>query len=353
LGLGGPRNWEAGFIYRLTARQRKQMASLLEFAGPPAEVYAEQTPQTIAPLREEESPVPTFLLEVVAASSTVTIHFREGEGLPHDLVILMPIPAKSGDPGYWLLYQSDGNRPDNDTVTIDLAVCSRCDDQLTKLESHPADHPLIPHVIVQVCWNGNSVAYPVRFDDKTSLPLLLVGRRPTEGELINYFLFGREPQDADDPLLGASGETGPHFRSDEPIDTRRILAYFIRRFTQAVPGIEAEIMSAAYSRKALESALAGPTSPLELAKQAFHSLSRAPVSDEPRKTPTAVGFQLVEILAALLRCRAELDDADLQACFTPVVATCRTMLDELVNKYHELQDESFTTYRRQFTGDLP
>src|SRR5262249_37930937 len=133
--------------------------------------------------------------------------------------------------------------------------------------------------------------------------------------------------------------------SDDPLDTRRILAYFMRRFVQAIPGIEAEIERAAYSRSSLEAALRGPTSPLALAEHAAASLERPPAPDEPAKTPTAVGFQLVEILAALARSRMRVQDPDLQGCFTPVIGRCQELLAGLTAGHPELQEEGFRRYR--------
>ena len=101
---------------------------------------------------------------------------------------------------------------------------------------------------------------------------------------------------------------------------------------QAIPGIEAEIRRAGYSRASLDAVLRGPTSPLELAERAYNSLKRPPAWDEPAKTPTAVGFQLTEIVAALLRCKSLVTDSELQECFHPVIASCREMLDTLVSE---------------------
>ena len=215
----------------------------------------------------------------------------------------MPIPTKAGDTGYWVLYRADATgAPSDQPVEADLAACPRCDERLRPLAADTPGQPIFPHVFIEVRWEGHSAPFPVRFDDKARLPLLLVGRKPTEGELIDYFLFGKEPDEWEDGS-GLPGEDGAGDATDAPIDTRRILAYFIRRFVQAIPGIEAEVQRAAYSRAALDAALRGPTSPLELAERAFHSLTRPPASDEPQKTPVAVGFQLTEILAALRRCQ--------------------------------------------------
>lgn len=349
LGLGGPSNFEAGFVYRLTPRQRKQVSGLLSFAGPATEVRSDSTLSTVQPPSENETFAPRFLSEVVASGTVVTVRFREM--VPTDLALLMPIPARTGNAGYWLLYRADANnQPLDQDISVDLAVCQRCDEHLAPLLTDRSDQQILPNVFVEVRWEGHSATFPVRFDDKTRLPLLLVGRKPSEGELIEYFLFGREPEEWDEGG-GLPGQDSKGSATDAPIDTRRILAYFIRRFVQAIPGIEAEIRRAGYSRASLDAALRGPTSPLELAERAYASLSRDPAPDEPAKTPTAVGFQLTEILAALLRCRSLVTDSELHECFRPVVARCRGMLDTLVSECAELQSEGFRLYQQRILGD--
>ena len=349
LGLGGPTNFEAGVVYRLTPRQKKQVSGLLTFAGPATEVLSGKPPSTVQPASEEEKFVPSFLSEVVASGTMVTVRFRET--VPADVVLLMPIPARTGDHGFWLLYRAGAHsQPSDQDVTVDLAVCQRCNDRLEPLPAGPSGQQVLPNVFVEVLWNGHSATFPVRFDDKTRLPLLLVGRKPTEGDLIEYFLFGKEPEQWEEGNgLAGQESNGPPI--DAPIDTRRILAYFIRRFVQAIPGIEAEIRRAGYSRASLDAALRGPTSPLELAERAYASLTQTPASDEPAKTPTAVGFQLTEILAALLRSQNRVTDCGLQECFQPVIARCREMLDTLVSKHKELHAEGFRLYQQRILGD--
>jgi len=349
LGLAGPSNSEAGFVYRLTPRQRKQISGLLAFAGPASEVRSDSVPATVQPLSEQEVFVPTFLAEVVACGSAVTIRFSKA--VPSDLILLMPIPAKAGDAGYWLLFRADTNRDSPpQTVAVDLASCARCDARLDLIAAEQAAQPILPHVFVEVRWEGHFATFPVRFDDKARLPLLLVGRRPTEGELIDYFLFGREPDEWGDGN-GVPNKNSKASATDTPIDTRRILAYFVRRFVQAIPGIEAEIRRAAYSRASLDAALRGPTSPLELAERAVGSLTRLPARDEPQKTPTAVGFQIVEILAALLRCQSDTGDPDLRTSFDPVIGRCREMLDTLVSQETDMQAGGFRLYKARILGD--
>lgn len=349
LGLGGPRNFEAGFVFHLTSRQRKSIRELLAFAGPAVEVCSERVPATIQPVVEEDNFAPIFLGEVIAVGTTITLRFSKA--IPSDTVVLMPKLKKVGDSEYWLLYKGDGHsQSPAQSITVDLASCPQCDDVLNPLDAAAYDHPILPNVFIEVRWEGHSARFPIRFDDKARLPLLLIGRKLTEGELIDYFLFGKEPPGWED-TGGTSGNEYARSDDDSPVDTRRILAYFVRRFVQAIPGIEAEIRRASYSRVALESALRGPTSPLELVERAFSSLGCTPAHDEPKKTPTAVGFQIIEILAVLQRCLLAASDPDLRSCFEPVLARCQELLNTLVSQHADLRTAEFGLYRAQVLGE--
>ena len=351
LGLGGPTNWEAGFVYRLTPKQRRQLQSHLTFFGPATEVLPDKPPKTEKPTRDDDPAVPWFLSEVTAEGTKLTVSFREGVSLPDDVVILMEIPSRVNESIYWLIHRREANADPVQDITTDLVSCPRCDSNLLELPMDDTVGQILPHVFVEVRWQGHTAAFPVRFDDKATLPLLLVGRKPTEGELIEYFLFGREP--GDDDGGDGPGNGGPGPKPDGPIDTRRILAYFMRRFVQAIPGIEAELQQASYSRTALDAALRGPTSPLELAERAFASLTHPPTPDEPEKTPTAVGFQLTEILAALLRSQEKIEDESLKECFVPVIGRCRELIGKLVESHPELGDGVFRMYQDRFLGGAP
>lgn len=347
LRLGGPTSWEAGFVYRLSRSGRHKLQRLLDMVGKEVEVLPGEAPVSVAPIREPEEPVPSFLAEIVATRTKVTIRFQGASLIPQDLVILMPIPARLEDAGYWLLYSQVNSNVDGGQKAVVLVDAARCDEKRNAMPPLSEDQSFGPNVYVDVFWDGKKGTFPVRFDDKASLPLVIAGRRSTEGELIDYFLFGREPDLDDDGSSGGRG-TEPRSDKDAPVDTSRILAYFIRRFVQAIPGIEAEINRLNYSRVALEATLRGPTSPLELAERAFASLFQVSAADEPTKTPTAVAFQLVEIIAALKRCRHRISDKELQSCFDPVLSRCVEMLDHVAAQSPFLNGGSFANYRNHF-----
>jgi hypothetical protein len=353
LGLGAEPNWEAGFVYRLGKRQAPLVDKLLAPAGPPVEVLPDGAVVIQAPVQEPEEPVPAFLREVVAAGNKVFVHFRNGVAVPPDLTLLMrDVSALEGE-RYWLLLGPGLPQGLNGSYLVSLEECPRCDANLQPAASAGARQGgvPVPHVEVEVRWSGNVGYFPVRFDDKTALPPVLLGRRPTEGELIDYFVLGRQPGEGSVAGIGDDGEG--HVIRDLRIDTRRILTYFIRRFVQAIPGMEAELDRAAYSRPSLRAALFGPTSPVSLAQQAYASLSRPADPDEPRKTPIAVGFQLVEITAALLRCRARATQDEFRALYDQAVTQCRGWLDALKENHPGLSNGPFALYRRTFAESTP
>jgi len=349
IALGGKTNWEGGFIYRISRSSRARL-DLLSIAGQEIEVMVGEVPPSKKPQKDDESPVPDFLADIVATQHTVTVRFQKTISAPDSFEILMPVPTPLGDGGYWLMYQRrDGKAPTK--LSVDLRECVRCDTNLRPLRPLGLGGPIEAAVYVEVRWEKNIGFFPVRFDDKASLPILPAGRRPTEDELIEYFLFGREPDWEGNGGGEGSKEDSDPSQVERSVDTHRILSYFIRRFVQAIPGIEAEMRAAAYSRVALLTALKGPTSPLALAKQAFASLGQPPGRNEPQKTATAVGFQLVEICAALKRSRARVSDKGLRECFIPVIEECRALVSEVVKKAPALRSGAFQEYRRRILNE--
>src|SRR5262249_57017328 len=128
---------------------------------------------------------------------------------------------------YWLLYRTTDSTGPALEATTDLLICPRCN-AIEEVIVEDRPEKVAPHVQVEVRWQGVSALFPVRFLNKAELPLLLLGRKPSEGELIDYFLFGREPAETEDELIGR--DKGAGAGADDPLDTRRILAYFMRRF---------------------------------------------------------------------------------------------------------------------------
>jgi hypothetical protein len=203
-----------------------------------------------------------------------------------------------------------------------------------------------------VHWNGNvTVNFPVRFEDKASIPLVLGARRPTEGELLDYYLHGREHW-----TLGGddhSNGDGHKKKLERPdvIDTSLILSYFIRRFEEAIPGIEAEILRTLHSMPALRAVLFGPTGVVQLAERIDEGLRGALASGALKKTPTSTGFQLVEIIAVLRRCERKASTREIAAQIKAATERCSHILELLSRKHRELREPAFEEYCRAFAGE--
>jgi hypothetical protein len=337
-------NWEAGLIYRLPAKRAGVIDELLRFAGPPIPVRADRPVPTEEPKREPDAPAPVFLEEVVANGSEITVRFRPGQRVPSDLVLLMP-DQRDRD-RFWLLWRRATSTNAESSVRIALETCPAVDQALDPVASEPFG-PAAMSSWIEVRWERQVALFPVRFDDKETLPRVLGARRLTESELIDYFLYGREPWESGNGTGGweSGDETLP---VSVEVDTRRILSYFIRRFVEAIPGIEDDIARAWYSRPVLLATLTGPTGVLALAAEAAGSLRQARRPNEPVKTPTAVGFQLVEIIAALLRCRERAPTDEAREVLDDAIRRCRAMLTDVARDHPELPEGGFASYWRRF-----
>jgi len=65
---------------------------------------------------------------------------------------------------------------------------------------------------------------------------------------------------------------------------------------------------------------------------------------------TAVGFQLTEILAALLRSQAKVEDESLKECYEPVMGRCRELIQKLLSAQPQLAEGAFRAYQDRFVG---
>lgn len=343
-------NWEAGFVYRLSPRNNALIDGLLAFAGDAIEVPVGGV-ATREPEREPEPPAPTFLREVLAAGSRISIRFRDEEPMPPDVVILMP--DRAGPERQFLLLLREGGSPTAASLEVALEECPCVNEALIPVLG---DGRVVGvsnvSPLVEVRWRNHVAQFPVRFEDRASLPPVPGMRRLTEGELIEYFLNGREPWSTGAENVGATpGSPEPEAESTDPVDTRRILSYFIRRFVEAIPGLEAEVQRAMHSKPALEAAVFGPTSAVMLVERAVEGLRVGPPAGEPQKTAVSVGFQLVEIAAALRRCRGRALTHEGKEVLDRGIERCRRALDGFVAEYKELQTSTFREYRRLFAEE--
>jgi len=341
-------NWEAGLVYRLGARETGFIDALLDFAGPPIEVSGDAEIDVVEPTRDPEMPVAAFLREVVANRTRLSIRFASGAERPADLQMYM---ADARDPRRrYLVFGGDGAAQEGEDVEIGIESCSQVDDDENVL---PNEHVGVENLsaTLRVKWDRYDVDYPVRFDDKATLPAVPGALALSEAELIRYFLTGRDPWADGMASPDGSGNTNSATPCvEEAVDTRRILSYFMRTFVDALPGIESAMMEGARSRPALHATLLGPTSPVALVERAVESIERGPGLSEPKKTPIAVAFQIAEILAAMARCRSTMPTQELREEFLVAIEHCRSILDNLWPQQKQLEPDAFKRYRRMIVG---
>ena len=123
---------------------------------------------------------------------------------------------------------------------------------------------------------------------------------PGEKLLLAYYQGRIAPEDIYPPPPGESDnppEPGIlNNASESEVDTSRIQSYQVREFVEALQGIHDDLRSASQATEAaMKHAVCGELSPIALAREVIRA------ARDRRRTPTAAGFQLVEILVCLAK----------------------------------------------------
>lgn len=172
------------------------------------------------------------------------------------------------------------------------------------------------HVRWAACPGG--VLYPLNVPAQVrqNLPLGDPNVRPSESDLIAFFQGRIALEDvfpAGEDEDAPAGHDGAE-ALQSTVDTGRILAYQVRGFVEALPGIRDELHRSAVSEPSIRFAALGPVSPVALARE----IARAA---EAGRSSVAVAFQLTELVMCLDVARAlEVPE--------PLRATWATVLDE-------------------------
>lgn len=341
----GASNWEAGVIYQLRGRAAQTLESLWNFASQPVELAPQTDLQTIEPEAIKEAAFPSFIMDMmVDAQVVITIALRNGKR-PATCEITM-LDVRHPDRTYVL---HSGELPSGEFIRVAAAECpSRVGE--TALSPNASAKLENVNTTATVAWDGFTAQFPLRFENKAALPPTPWSRQPTEAELIEYFLTGRQPWEEDEfTALSAATGTPTGSETERGVDTSSILSYQMRTFVDALFGMEDTIMESARSRAALHSTLFGHTSALSLARQAVESLKLG-TSMRPVKTAVAVGFQLVEIKGVIDRCRRPEQEKELADELEAAAADCEQMLSALASEYQQLRKAPFTSYRRTIAG---
>lgn len=201
------------------------------------------------------------------------------------------------------------------------------------------------HVEWWQCSEGRSFPINVAADTRIVLPISPSTGRPEEQHLIAYYQGRITWED-----LFPDPEPGRDKKNHDPddrgcVDTSRIQSYIVRDFVEALKGIRDDLKSASQSPKAcMRLALLGSVSPVALAKRVVEA------ADIQKRTPTASGFQLVEILACLDEAKhyeaATHFRAEWLSFVDEAAAEVDNMLDKLKHRYLGALSQNFQRYSK-------
>ena len=204
-------------------------------------------------------------------------------------------------------------------------------------------------VLIQwdACPEGRSFPVNVTEAARPGLPISPGSGRPAEQHLIAYYQ-GRvtwEDLFPDPSLKDASGIEAQDVQDEEGVDTSQIQSYIVREFVEALKGIRDDLKAASQSSRAcMQLALLGAVSPVALARRVVEA------AHEGERTPTATGFQLVEILTCLDVARnydaAPMFRDEWCRLVDDAVSRIAKMLDELQGRYSSDLTRDFRRYAR-------
>lgn len=286
---GAGANIEAGVCLRRAGKDRKVLENLLPpLAGSPVALDGSGTCAFIAPQTSDGvAPWPDFIVSVELG--------LDSDPEQRKLTIFVD-PDKA--PGAWRLAFAR-HMPGKPIESVERVL----NFPLTQEELRVLWREQVVFIHWAATGDGEGVAFPVNAAAslRHTLPLGDPNNLPSEQDLLAFYQGRIDAEEAGHGLereAGAGGLSAP----ERTVDTSTILSYQVRSFVEALPGIKDEIARSVVNGATIRLALLGPISPVELARQI-----RAAVASEKR-SHTAGGFQLVELLALLRRC--ELLDVD-------------------------------------------
>jgi hypothetical protein len=206
---------------------------------------------------------------------------------------------------------------------------------------------------ILIAWTACPIGRPfplnVEPSARTGLPISPGKQSIEESHLVSYYqgriaweqLF--PDPDGDDPTGRTPSSPAP---ADAGVDKSRIQSYQIREFVEALAGLNQDLRSATQSEPSMRLALLGPVSPVAMAQTIFDA------AKADRRTPTAAGFQLVEILACLQAARGQKVSDRLVAAWQQHLeqsfGKIARLLEQLVGSHPEMfaANKAFRRYQK-------
>jgi hypothetical protein len=335
-------NIEAGIVLRRSGANRAALNNLLPATtGKPVPLAGAAAGRLALPdPSPDELPWPAFLREVVLSPSEVDA----------DVLELVAVVDGDGVNGFWeitylpsddqagqiiLSVAADETNKSSHRVTLDQQSLAR---MLKEQEVH---------IRWWECPEGRSFPINVTAAARTALPISPGTGRPAEQHLIAYYQGRITWEDLFPDPDGSNTISHNGVDDDDPsgVDTSRIQSYIVRELVEALKGINDDLKAAAHSSKAcMRLALLGSVSPIALAR---HVLEAA---DSDERTPTATGFQLVEILGCLDAARSydasPLFQDDWLVLVDEAAAKVAAMLEKLQSRFPDDLSRDFRRYAK-------
>ncbi len=333
-------NIEAGIVIRQTGDARPGLNGLIPAgAGRPVRLDGTGGGRLVTPEPSpEESPWPGFLTAVLLSPSM----------LDQDTLELRLLVDSSQVEGSWnVSIAAQGSTPEELIwSSIEAQEGSKSEFRIPLRADHLRRLLGVQEVVVSWwhCPEGRPIPLNVDIEARASLPISPEGGRINEGHLIAYYqgriaweeLF----PDPESPKNPGSPDENPSERSG--VDTSRIQSYIVREFIEALKGLTDDLKAAASSsRGCMRHALLGAVSPVSLARQVFDAAT------EKRRSPTAAGFQLVEILGCLEKARGFGDPpnrADWTDLLGQAIGRVQGMLTKLEEGFREELPREFRLF---------
>lgn len=334
-------NIEAGLIIRRSGADRAVLQCLIPATtGEPVPLAGAAAGRLALPeASPEDAGWPGFVREILLAPSRgnanqLELRIRVEPDQITGTWRIGHLPAVADPPqGVMLFENGDGSTAGEFTVALAKEPLER----------------LLREQEVQVAWwlnqEGRSFPVNVAAEARTALPISPGSGRPQEQHLIAYYQ-GRitwEELFPDPDAELPKDVVAPDQEETGGVDTSRIQSYVVREFVEALKGITDDLKAAAGSPKpCMRLAILGPVSPVALARRVLEAANRS------ERTPTAAGFQLVEILACLDAARgfpaSSPFESDWIAVLDEGVGEVARMLQSLEQRHPEDLSADFRRY---------
>lgn len=328
-------NIEAGLVIWQASSERSTLANLLpKITGAAVPLDGAAVGKFAPPVKSAlDAPWPIFIDDVRLVAQP---------GRPTELALL--IVAANSDSQWTVTHTGEGSI--GSAIASGGPMGSDHNIALSKsqLEQILRDQEVL--VIWPACPTGRAVPVNVDAAARLDLPVTPGSGALREGDLISYYQ-GRVSWEDLFPDPDANGSADPNIKEDPGqrggVDTSKIQSYIVREFVEALKGMADDLSAAAQATKAsMRLAILGAVSPVALARRIAESgMSGA-------RTPTAAGFQLVEIQVVLRTAEDHKVSAALREDWSQFLYSAqdqvRGMLDQLKEKYRFELPAAFHRY---------